>query len=160
MTACFRACPACGHKVELYRNPAPTADVIIHDPRRGVVLIRRGAEPFGHALPGGFIDYGESAECAAVREALEETGLRVRLTGLLGVYSDPGRDPRFHTLTVVYTAAADNPDELRCGDDAIGAEFRALDALPRLAFDHEKILDDFKRVLEGGRQLAGLACPL
>jgi 8-oxo-dGTP diphosphatase len=160
MTVCFRSCPTCGHRVELYLNPAPTADVIVHDSRRGVVLIRRGAEPFGWALPGGFIDYGESAECAAVREALKETGLRVRLEGLLGVYSHPDRDPRAHSLTVVYPAAADNPDELRGGDDAVGARFCALDALPPLVFDHARILDDFRRVLAGGGRLAGIAYPL
>ena len=97
-------CPHCG--ASPYRNPVPTVDVVIHDPACGVVIIRRANKPVGYALPGGFIDAGESAETAAVREMREETGLNVELTGLLGVYSRPDRDPRGHTLTVAFTARA------------------------------------------------------
>ena len=78
-------CPKCGAIVEKYLNPKPTVDIVIHDRERGLVLVDRKNPPYGNALPGGFIDLGESAEQAAVREAFEETNLRVRLTGLLGV---------------------------------------------------------------------------
>ena len=159
MSPVFRPCPHCGEAVERYRNPAPTVDAIIYHPDRGVVLIKRGGEPFGYALPGGFVDYGESTEHAVVREALEETGLRIRLTGLLGVYSAPQRDPRSHTLSVVYTARADNPDEVCGGDDAAEAAFYRLDALPSLVFDHDKVLRDFAATLTDGRGLAGIAYP-
>lgn len=139
-----RKCPRCGAVVEVFRNPFPTVDVIVYAPERGVVLVRRRNPPPGWALPGGFIDYGEPAERAAAREAFEETGLKVRLTGLLGVYSDPRRDPRMHTMSVVYTAQAENPDALQGGDDAAEAAFHPLDRLPEpLAFDHKRILDDF-----------------
>lgn len=126
-----------------HRNPAPTVDVVIFDPARGVVLVERRNPPFGWALPGGFVDYGETCEAAARREAKEETGLDVVLTGLVGVYSDPARDPRGHTLSVVYAAQALDPEALAAGDDAARALFYPLDALPPLAFDHGRILGDF-----------------
>jgi 8-oxo-dGTP diphosphatase len=125
------------------RNPSPTVDVVIHDPGRGVVLVERKNPPHGWALPGGFVDYGETCETAAVREAAEETGLAVTLTGLLGVYSDPARDPRGHTMSVVYTAQAAEPDALAGGDDAKSARWFKLDELPPLAFDHGQIVQDF-----------------
>lgn len=128
---------------EKYRNPFPTVDIIIHDPERGVVLVRRKNLPYGWALPGGFVDYGESLEQAALREALEETHLRVRLERLLGVYSDPCRDPRFHTISTVFTAVAENLEETRGGDDAAEARFFSLNDLPGLVFDHARILEDF-----------------
>lgn len=150
-------CPRCGVEVVSYRNPAPTTDVIIHHPERGIVLIERGQSPHGFALPGGFIDEGESAEAAAIREMREETSLDVALTGLLGVYSRPDRDPRRHTLSVAFTGLARNPDALRAGDDALRAAFYPLDALPAmLVFDHEKIVDDFRAVLRGQRALAAV----
>ncbi len=155
-------CPHCGKPYSCFRNPAPTADVIIHEPGRGVVIIRRRHTPIGFALPGGFIDEGEQAEEAAVREMREETGLDVELTGLLGVYSRPKRDPRQHTLTVVFTGKARNPDAICAGDDAAQAAFYPLDALPQpLVFDHAEILDHFKQALAGQRQVAAvqpLAC--
>ena len=142
-------CQACGRPLPAYRNPTPTVDILIHCPGRGVVLIERKNAPSGWALPGGFIDYGESAENAAIREALEETGLAVELTGLLGVYSDPRRDPRGHTLSVVYTAAAKDLSRLAAGDDAGLARVFPLDGLPTpLAFDHGVILGDFIRQIE------------
>ena len=138
------SCPRCGAEVALFRNPLPTVDVLIHVPERGVLLIQRRNPPYGWALPGGFVDYGESVECAAVREALEETGLSVTLTGLLGVYSDPARDPRQHTLSVVFTAGIPSDSRPKAGDDAAKAVFFPLDRLPAdMAFDHEKILADF-----------------
>lgn len=139
-----KPCPHCGQPIVHYRNPVPTVDTVIHFPGRGVVLIKRQNEPFGWALPGGFVDYGESAEAAAVREAKEETGLTVELTGLLGVYSDPKRDPRQHTLSVVYTAQPLDPDELAAGDDAGDVGVFPVGHWPRpLAFDHERILNDY-----------------
>lgn len=148
-------CPHCGQPFSKYANPTPTTDVLIYTPERGIVIIERGNPPLGFALPGGFIEEGEQAEVAAVREMREETGLEVELTGLLGVYSRPDRDPRQHTLSVVFTGRPCNPDGLRAGDDAAQAAFYALDALPwPLVFDHARILADFKDVLAGRRPLA------
>lgn len=148
-------CPHCGQPFSKYVNPTPTTDVLVYLPERGVALIERRNPPFGFALPGGFIEEGEQAEAAAVREVREETGLDVELTGLLGVYSRPDRDPRQHTLSVVFTGRPRNPDALRAGDDAAAAAFYALDNPPApLAFDHARILADFKDVLAGRRSLA------
>ena len=150
----IRPCPHCGKEIEVYRNPTPTTDVVIvvDTPEGvGVVLIERRNPPHGWALPGGFIDYGETSEQAAVREMREETGLAVRLTGLLGVYSDPDRDPRQHTLSVVYTGVAEDPSQLAAGDDAARAEVFPLTRLPELVFDHGKILADFAARLKAGR---------
>ncbi len=149
-------CPVCGAAVKTYRNPAPTVDMIIHDSRLGVVLVRRGTPPYGHALPGGFVEEGESVEQAAVREALEETGLHIVLEGLLGVYSNPARDPRRHTLSTVFTASARNPEAVQGGDDAAEARFHPLDALPPTVFDHALILEHFREVLAGRRPLAAV----
>ena len=115
------------------RNPFPTVDVVVFRPDEGVLLVRRKNPPLGWALPGGFIDYGESAEQAAAREAREETGLEVCLAGLLGVYSDPGRDPRFHTLSVVFIAQAGADCTPRAGDDAGAVRFFPLESLPEEA---------------------------
>lgn len=136
-------CAACGAQTAV-RNPFPTVDIVLFRPDQGVLLVERCNPPHGWALPGGFIDYGESAEQAAVREALEETGLSVVLTGLLGVYSRPDRDPRFHTLSVVFLASAD-PEAVPCaGDDARGVRFFPLSGLPGdIVFDHREILADF-----------------
>ncbi len=149
----YYACPSCGEKMSAYRNPAPTVDVIIYDEQRGIVLIERKNEPHGFALPGGFIDYGESAEQAAVREMLEETSLDVELCGLLGVYSNPERDVRFHTMSIAFVGKANNPDNLCAGDDAKNAGFFALDNLPPLTFDHPDIIKDFTLFLQKKRQL-------
>ncbi|MDE5832192.1 MAG: NUDIX hydrolase [Desulfovibrio sp.] len=148
-------CPACGGSIEAYANPAPTVDVVIYSPEKGVVVIKRENIPHGYALPGGFIDEGEQAEAAAIREAKEETNLDIRLTGLLGVYSRPDRDPRRHTMSMVYVCEAANPDELRAGDDAGQAAFYSLDNLPSpIVFDHDQIISDFKEYLVGERSLA------
>ncbi len=135
------------------RNPAPTTDVIIYDENLGIVLIERKNEPYGYALPGGFIDYGETAEQAAIREMLEETSLNIKLIGLLGVYSDPNRDIRFHTMSMAYVAKAIDINALCAGDDAKNAAFFKLDNLPNLAFDHAIIIKDFKQYLQGKRNL-------
>lgn len=141
-------CPQCGFEVAVYRNPLPTVDIIISVPG-GVVLIKRKNPPHGWALPGGFIDYGESAENAAVREANEETGLSLADLKLFGVYSDPDRDPRHHTLTVVYTARAEGSPTP--ADDAAQVGVFTRDALPSpLAFDHGKILQDYFSSAESG----------
>ncbi len=127
---------------DTYRNPLPTVDVIIETEPGTVVLIRRKNPPYGWALPGGFVDYGESLEDAAIREAKEETCLDITLGRQLHTYSDPSRDARHHTITTVYLARAQG-DPVGA-DDAAEARVFALDALPSdLAFDHGDILKDW-----------------
>ena len=143
MSVFQQTCPQCGAVVETYKNPFPTVDIVIFCDDR-VLLIERLNEPPGWALPGGFVDYGESAESAAARELSEETGLRCTSLDLLGVYSAPGRDPRFHTLTVVYLAEAEG--NLTAGDDAGAAQWFRLNQLPdKIAFDHRLIILDAMR---------------
>jgi 8-oxo-dGTP diphosphatase len=130
-----------------YRNPAPTVDIIIElidRPPRPIILIERRNEPHGWVIPGGFVEYGETAEQAARREAQEEVGLEVQLVELLGVYSDPDRDPRQHTLSVVYIATATG--EPIAGDDAKASQIVDLWNLPpQLCFDHQQIVADYRR---------------
>jgi 8-oxo-dGTP diphosphatase len=131
-----------------YRNPAPTVDIIIElvdRADRPIILIERLNPPHGWALPGGFVDYGEATEPAAIREAQEEIGLAVTLIDLLGVYSDPDRDPRSHTMSAVYIATATgNP---QAGDDAKTIQLFAPTAFPtNLCFDHDRILADYLRL--------------
>jgi len=126
------------------RNPYPTVDIIIEleRPGRPIVLVRRANPPHGWALPGGFVDYGESLEAAARREAAEETGQTVELMAMLGAYSDPGRDPRQHNLSVVFVGRAKG--EPRGGDDAAQAQAFDLEDLPRpLCFDHGLIISHY-----------------
>ena len=129
------------------KTPLATVDVIVESDE-GIVLVRRGKPPLGWALPGGFVDRGESVAQAARREAKEETGLDVELTELLGVYSDPRRDPRGFTISTVFIArAAGRPIG---GDDAAEARVVALDALPPdIVFDHATIIDDYRRLRAG-----------
>ncbi len=133
-------------------TPALTVDTIIELEDRddqGIVLIERKYPPYGWALPGGFVDVGETLEQAAIREAQEETGLQVRLQVLLGMYSDPSRDSRGHTVSAVYIArAAGQPVAM---DDAANVAVFTLDALPELAFDHAKILADYRHYLHSGQ---------
>ena len=127
-----------------YRNPVPTVDVIIEmrDTGNGIVLIERKNPPFGWALPGGFVDYGETLEQAAVREAREETSLDIELVRQFHAYSDPSRDPRGHTITMVFIATAEGIPTAR--DDARAvAVLRPEKVRVPLAFDHRKILDDY-----------------
>ncbi|MDD8025282.1 MAG: NUDIX hydrolase [Acidobacteriota bacterium] len=131
-----------------YKNPAPTIDLIIETEddkgRPGIVLIKRGHYPPGWALPGGFVEYGETLEQAAVREGFEETGLRIKLLGQFHTYSDPARDPRKHTISTVFLARAKGSPQ--AGDDARSAAVFARRALPSpLAFDHARILADYYR---------------
>lgn len=133
-------CPECGARLPDFKNPVPTVDVIIEFDE-GVVLIERKNPPYGWALPGGFVDYGESFETAAVREALEETGLYVALTRQFHTYSDPSRDSRQHTASTVFIGTAEGKP--KGGDDATRAEVFTRDNLPELVFDHAKILADY-----------------
>lgn len=128
-------------------TPRLTVDVIIRlwngDCPKGIILIERENFPRGLALPGGFVDVGETVEAAAVREVLEEVGLNVRLRTILGVYSDPNRDPRFHTASVVFIGDAEGTP--RPGSDARDIKVYHLHEIPleRLVFDHRKIITDF-----------------
>lgn len=134
--------------MDLPRTPALTVDVVI-ECAGGIVLVRRRYPPKGWALPGGFVDYGERVPHAAVREAKEETGLEVTLTDLLGVYSDPKRDPRRHTASVVYIGRAEGAPA--GGDDAAEAQVFAVDGLPEpLCFDHSQIVSDYLRFRREG----------
>lgn len=133
-------------------TPLLAADALIElidRPGRPFVLIERANPPFGWAIPGGFVDIGETVEHAAIREAREETGLKVRLTALLGIYSDPKRDPRNHTVTAVYIAEATGMPI--AADDAKNFGIFTFDTLPaELAFDHAQVLADYKNYLETG----------
>lgn len=135
-------CPSCGAEVERYRNPFPAVDIII-EIDQGIVLIQRKNPPYGWAIPGGFVDYGESLEAAAVREAKEETTLDIEIVSLLGVYSDPARDPRQHTISTVFQAKAKGG--LPCAsDDALEIGIFNRDTVPDdLAFDHDRILCEY-----------------
>lgn len=129
------------------RNPYLTVDVIIEVENR-IVLIRRKNPPLGWALPGGFVDYGESVESAARREAAEETGLQVTLRHQFHTYSDPARDPRHHTVSTVFIGRAQGTP--RGADDALEAALFAPDDLPRpMVFDHARILNDYCRYRAG-----------
>ena len=143
-------CPQCGSLVYRYTNPFPTVDIVIELENKRIVLIQRGKEPYGWALPGGFVDYGESLEEAAKREAMEETSLDVELVRQLGAYSAPDRDPRHHAISVVFLARANG--EPRASDDAqeVGV-FDEKDIPSPLAFDHEKILADYFALRKDGQ---------
>lgn len=139
-------CPHCNKVASPYRNPTPTVDIIIRVDGK-IVLIERKNAPFGWALPGGFVDYGESLETAALREAAEETGLQLRDLRQFGAYSAPDRDPRQHNISIVFTA--EGAGTLSAGDDAAGAALFPLDALPEpLCFDHGTILADYRKHLD------------
>ena len=135
-------CPHCRGTIEVYHNPIPTVDIIIEIEFGRIVLIKRKNPPYGWAIPGGFVDYGESLEKAAVREAKEETNLDVELKRQFHTYSDPARDPRHHTITTVYIAKGKDLPEAR--DDASEIGIFTQSSLPtEIAFDHRKILEDY-----------------
>ncbi len=146
-------CPHCGKPVKQYRNPFPTVDIIIEmasgldrpsgpAENNSIVLIKRKNPPYGWAMPGGFVDYGESLESAAIREALEETSLKVELLYQLGAYSDPERDPRHHTISVVFVARATGEPEAADDAEDIGV-FTSRSLPDNMAFDHAKIIQDY-----------------
>ena len=149
-------CPKCGAEIKIYRNPAPTVDAVISLEPDQVILIERLNPPLGWALPGGFVEIGETTEQAVKREAREEVGLNITLEGLLGVYSDPERDPRRHTLSMVYIAKAHRQPP-KAGSDAAAWQSFKLDALPaNICFDHRQILEHYQQYLRGKRPV----CPV
>jgi len=134
------------------RNPIPTVDIIIELKNDSIVLIERANPPYGWALPGGFVDYGESLETAAVREAKEETSLDIELIGQFHTYSDPGRDSRQHNISTVFVARANGAPKAASDARAVGI-FSSRDSLPTpLAFDHGKILDDYFAEIRGQKE--------
>jgi len=138
-----RNCPHCGGPVQRYRNPVPTVDIII-EIDDGILLVYRKNEPVGWAIPGGFVDYGESLEEAARREAREETSLDVTDLRQMGSYSNPDRDPRLHTISTVFIARATGTPE--ADDDAARIGLFTRDSLPEpIVFDHGTILSDYFR---------------
>ena len=134
-------------------TPLIAADTIIEltdKPNRPIVLIERKNPPYGWAIPGGFVDVGEILEIAAIREAKEEVCLDVKLKALLGMYSDPKRDDRGHTVTAVYVAQATG--EPIAADDAKNLALFDINNLPEiLAFDHAQVLEDYKKFRETGQ---------
>jgi 8-oxo-dGTP diphosphatase len=142
-------CPSCGSPVKQYCNPFPTVDIII-ELNGCIVLIERKNPPHGWALPGGFVDYGESLEDAARREAREETSLEIFDLRLLGCYSDPSRDARMHTISTVFMAQGSGIP--RAADDAANLALFTLFELPAtLCFDHARILADYAAIVDTSR---------
>lgn len=137
-------CPHCGRELDRFDQPRLTVDAVVENDRGETLLVERKNEPGGWALPGGFVDPGETVEAAAARELREETGLRARELMQFHVYSDPARDPRHPTVTVVFLVRAEGTP--RGGDDAADARFFPADRLPSpIAFDHREILADVAR---------------
>ena len=136
------SCKKCGTDVELYKNPLPTVDVIIEMEKGGIVLIHRKNEPRKWALPGGYVDYGETLEAAAAREAKEETSIEVSGLQQFHAYSDPARDERSHNISVVFTAKGEG--DMQAADDADDIGLFTHGNLPSdLAFDHAQIVEDY-----------------
>lgn len=136
-------CPSCGEPLSRLPYPPSTVDAIIEFPGNRIVLVKRRFEPMGWALPGGFLDEGETLEEACRREVREETGLAIDELRQMHTYSDPQRDPRHHTVTTVFVARASGT--LVAGDDAAEAAFFSLEALPRpLCFDHDLVIRDYR----------------
>jgi 8-oxo-dGTP diphosphatase len=135
-------------------TPALTTDCVIFNPEARVLLIRRGHQPFrgAYALPGGFVDVGETTDSACRREVEEETGLEVHDLRLVGVYSDPSRDPRGHTVSIAYVVRLPEPVAPRPGSDAASAEWVDDWRNLKLAFDHAKILADAEALIRPQRR--------
>jgi 8-oxo-dGTP diphosphatase len=130
-----------------FRNPVPTVDIIIQSAEGSIVLIERANPPYGWALPGGYVDYGESLEAAAIREAREETSLDIELLGQFHTYSDPGRDSRQHNISTVFIARSSGIP--KGGSDARRADVFSKNSLPTpLVFDHSQILKDYFQSLD------------
>lgn len=129
------------NEMKRVQTPLLAVDAVIFF-QKGIVLIKRDRPPFdgSYALPGGFVEIGETVEAAAVREAREETGLAIDLQGLVGIYSNPARDPRGHVVSAAFLARGSG--ELLAGSDARSAHIFPLQSLPPLAFDHDKIISD------------------
>ena len=129
------------------KYPKLAVDVLIADEKKGILLIKRRTDPFKgrYALPGGMVEYGEPVEKAAVREVKEETGLDVELEGILGVYSDPDRDPRGHTVSIVFFATP-KKGKMAGSSETEDVGYKTLNEIEKLelAFDHETIIEDFK----------------
>lgn len=140
-------CPHCNQDIPPQRNPVPTVDIII-EIGDTIVLIERRNPPYGWALPGGFVDYGESFEKAALREAKEETSLMVCNLTQFRTYSDPERDARMHTASTVYIGQAEGIPV--AADDAKNVALFTSENLPDLVFDHAKILSDYFHHKQGG----------
>jgi 8-oxo-dGTP diphosphatase len=128
----------------LPKTPCLTTDCVVSDKAGRVLLIRRKNQPFegAYALPGGFVEVGETVEAACRREVAEETGLVVSELRLVGVYSDPRRDPRGHTVSVAFAALLPEAPQPRPGSDAAGAEWVADWRDRKLPFDHAQIIED------------------
>lgn len=144
-------CPNCHKDIEIHQNPIPTVDILIELEPGGIILIKRKNPPYGWAIPGGFVDYGESLEEAAIREAKEETNLDVVLIRQFHTYSDPNRDPRHHTISTVYIAKGKGT--LAAKDDAVDiGVFTETDLPEPIAFDHRSILEDYfrEKAMKGG----------
>lgn len=129
----------------IYKKPSVTVDILIINENREFILIKRKNDPYKDfwAIPGGFVDYGETVENAAIREALEETNINVELINIVGVYSNPNRDPRGHTISIVFLASG-NMENMKADSDAKDINIFSINDLNKIkiAFDHEKILND------------------
>ena len=147
-----KRCARCGYEYDEYQSPIPTVDIIIEMEDDRIILVKRKNYPFGWALPGGFVDYGETVEQAARREAREETSLEVEELKQFRVYSEPDRDPRRHTISTVFTARG-RGIPFAADDAAEVGSFSPVDRPSPLAFDHEKILVDYFAARRGSAAL-------
>jgi 8-oxo-dGTP diphosphatase len=138
------SCPQCGHVLDRHDQPRLTVDAVVQNSRGEVLLVMRRNPPHGWALPGGFVEVGETLETAVARELAEETGLEATSVRQFHTYSDPARDPRHHTVSTVFRVEAEGKPTP--GDDAIEAGFFPAEALPSpIVFDHARIIEDVRR---------------